>query len=144
VSSLNKHILIGYVGKDPEIRYTSGGDPIANFSLATSESWKDKATGEKHEKTEWHQITCFGSLATVAENYITKGKQLYVEGPSSTEEWIDRGGAKRTTVKIKARQIVLLGGGGEKPERDVSRAPEPVAAGRREEGSSGDDDEIPF
>lgn len=143
MSSLNKHILIGYVGRDPEIRYTTGGDPIANFSLATSEAWKDKSTGEKHEKTEWHQITAFGNLAVVAQNYITKGKQVYVEGPSATEEWTDRSGNKRTSVKIKAGKIVLLGGGGEK-DRDVERAPETVAAGQRGEASHGDDDEIPF
>jgi single-strand DNA-binding protein len=123
MSSENKHILIGHVGRDPEIRHTQTGDVVANFSLATSERWTDKA-GVKQERTEWHQVVVFGKLAEIAEKYITKGKQLYLWGPSQTEEWTDKAGVKRTSVKIVAKSIVLLG--------------------KKEEASNGGDDEVPF
>jgi single-strand DNA-binding protein len=152
---MNKHILIGHVGKDPEVRYLASGDPVANFSLATSERWKDKSTGERREKTEWHQIVAYGALAKVVQDYVVKGKQLYLEGPSHTEEWTDRNGAKRTTVKVTAKSIELLGGGTRSDDDDATgHAPstartdeyEPVvSAGRnRKEADHGDDDEIPF
>lgn len=142
---MNKCILIGYVGKDPEIRYSQAGNAFANFSLATSEKWKDKATGEKKEKTEWHQITAYSPLAEVVSKYVVKGTRLYVEGPSHTEEWMDRNGAKRTTVKITAKQIELLGGARSEERNEEDERPEPVSAGRtRKEADHGDDDEIPF
>ena len=136
---MNKTILIGYVGKDPEVRHLQSGDPVANFSLATSERWKDKKTGEKHEKTEWHQIVAYSPLAEVVSKYVMKGKQVYIEGPSHTEEWTDRTGNKRTTTKVTAKLLELLGGG----TRDEER-PEPVSAGRKQEARDDDDDEVPF
>jgi single-strand DNA-binding protein len=139
---MNKSILIGHVGKDPEIRYSQAGDAIANFSLATSEKWKDKKTGEKKEKTEWHQVVAYSPLAEVVSKYVMKGKQVYVEGPSHTEEWVDRAGNKRNATKVTAKQLELLGGG-TRSDDDEER-PEPVSAGRKQEAAHGDDDEIPF
>ena len=161
---MNKHCLIGYVGKDPEVRYLPAGDPVANFSLATSEKWKDKKTGEKREKTEWHQIVVYGPLAEVVSKYVGKGKQVYIEGPSHTEEWTDRAGNKRTTVKVTAKHLELLGGTSKndddeatghasatartekpweesEPWQGITR---PVSSGRKQEAAHGNDDEIPF
>ena len=116
---VNKAILVGRVGKDPEVRHTQSGMAVAGFSLATSEQWKDKNTGEKQEKTEWHNITAFGKLAEIINQYVTKGMELYVEGSIKTEKWQDRDGNDRYTTKIMARDIQMLGGGngGQRQER---------------------------
>jgi len=98
--SLNKVSLIGSVGKDPEIRSTQDGKEIASFSLATTESWKDKNTGEKKDKTEWHRIVVFGALAGIVKNYVKKGSKLYVEGQLKTREWTDKDGIKKYTTEI--------------------------------------------
>jgi single-strand DNA-binding protein len=99
--SINKVILVGNVGQDPEIRNTSDGREIANFSLATSESWKDKNTGEKKEKTEWHRIVVFSSgLAGIVKNYVKKGAKLYVEGQLQTRKWTDNSGVDKYTTEI--------------------------------------------
>src|SRR4029450_2174608 len=114
MASLNKVILIGNLGKDPEIRYTQGGDPIANFSLATNEAWTDKS-GQKQERTEWHRVEVFGKTAEIVRDYCTKGKQVYIEGSIRYDEWTDKDGVKRTKTKIKVSgmgsRLVLLGGG---------------------------------
>ena len=113
MASVNKVILLGNVGRDPEIRYTGGGEPIANFSIATSEKWKDKETGEQKEHTDWHRIEVFGKTADVVKNYVTKGKQLYVEGTLRIDKWEDKDGNKRETPKIRVAgpnsRLVLLG-----------------------------------
>ncbi len=113
MASVNKVILLGNVGKDPEIRYTQAGDPIANFSLATSQRWKSK-TGEKQERTEWHRVDVFGKQAEIVRDYVKKGKQVLVEGEIRYEEWVDKDGNKRNTTKIHVGfpngNIVLLGG----------------------------------
>jgi len=106
--SVNKSILIGNVGKDPEIRYLQDGTAVANFSLATTETWKNKA-GEKQTETTWHRIVAWRHLAELAEKYITKGKQIYVEGQITTNKWEDKDGNKRETTEIKAHQIQFLG-----------------------------------
>lgn len=115
MSSLNKVALIGNVGRDPEIRYTQSGEPIANFSLATTEKWTGK-DGNKQERTEWHRVEVFGKTAQVVRDYVQKGKQLYLEGQIAYDEWIDKDGNKRNTTKIKISgpqsKLVLLGGGG--------------------------------
>ena len=113
MASVNKVILIGNLGRDPEIRYTQSGEPIANFSLATTENWTDKS-GSKQERTEWHRVEVFGKAAQVARDYLTKGRQVYVEGSVRYDEWTDKDGNKRNTTKIRLSgpnsRLVLLGG----------------------------------
>lgn len=108
MSSLNKIMLIGNLGKDPEIRYTPEGTPVANFSLATSENWTDKS-GSRQEHTEWHAIVAWNRLADLCKKYLSKGRQVYVEGRVRTREWNDRDGNKRRSTEVIATQIVLLG-----------------------------------
>ena len=116
MASVNKVILIGNLGQDPEIRYTQAGEPIANFSLATNEDWTDKS-GQKQERTEWHRVEVFGKTAQVVRDYLTKGKPVYVEGSIRYDEWTDKDGNKRNTTKIRVSgpdsRLVLLGGRGE-------------------------------
>lgn len=108
MSSLNKIMLIGHLGKDPEIRYTSDQSPVATFSLATSESWTDK-NGSRQEHTEWHTIVAWNRLADLSKRFLSKGRQVYVEGRIRSREWNDRDGNKRRTTEVIATQIVLLG-----------------------------------
>src|SRR5581483_5891590 len=114
MASVNKVVLIGNLGRDPEMRYLPSGDPVASFSLATTESWKDKS-GQKKEETQWHQVEVFGKTAEVVRDYCTKGKQVYIEGSIRYDEWTDKDGVKRTKAKIKVSgpnsRLVLLGGG---------------------------------
>ena len=116
MASVNKVILIGNLGKDPEIRYTQGGEPIANFSLATSENWTDKS-GQKQERTEWHRVEVFGKTAQVVRDYCTKGKQVYLEGSIRYDEWTDKDGNKKYMTKIRISgpnsRLVLLGSRGD-------------------------------
>ena len=108
MSSLNKIMLIGNLGKDPEIRYTSDGSPVATFSLATTENWTDK-NGSRQEHTEWHTIVAWSRLADLSKRYLTKGRQVYIEGRIRSREWTDREGNKRRTTEVIATQMVLLG-----------------------------------
>ncbi len=108
MSSLNKILLIGNLGKDPEIRYTPEGTPVANFSLATSENWTDKS-GTRQEHTEWHTIVAWNRLADLSKKYLSKGRQVYIEGRIRTRDWNDRDGNKRRSTEVIATQIVLLG-----------------------------------
>lgn len=115
MAGLNKAILIGNLGKDPEIRYTPSGMAVANFSLATTENWtKD---GQRESRTEWHRIVAFGRLAEICGEYLSKGKQIYVEGKIQTREWEDKDGNKRYTTEIVANQMQMLGA------RDINDAP---------------------
>jgi single-strand DNA-binding protein len=106
--SVNKVILIGNLGKDPEVRTMQNGNKVANLSLATSESWKDKATGERKEKTEWHRVVIFGNLADIAERYLKKGSKVYVSGSLQTRKWQDKDGNDKYST-----EVVLQGYGGE-------------------------------
>jgi single-strand DNA-binding protein len=108
MASLNKVMLIGNLGKDPEIRYTTDGTPVAHFSLATSESWTDKS-GVRQERTEWHNIVAWNKLADLCKRFLAKGRQVYLEGRIQSREWDDRDGNKRRTTEIVASQMVLLG-----------------------------------
>jgi single-strand DNA-binding protein len=108
MSSLNKVMLIGHLGKDPEIRYTPEGTAVATFSLATSENWTDKS-GSKQEHTEWHTIVAWNKLADLCKRFLTKGRQVYIEGRIRSRDWNDRDGNKRKTTEIVATQMVLLG-----------------------------------
>ena len=109
---INKVILIGNLGKDPEVRFTPGGQAVANFNIATSESWTDKNTQQKVEKTEWHRIVVWGKLAELCGEYLKKGRQCYVEGRLQTREWTDKEGQKKYTTEIVANTVQFLGGGG--------------------------------
>lgn len=161
--SVNKVILVGNLGKDPEIRRTQDGRPIANLSVATSETWRDKATGERKEKTEWHRVVIFNEgLCKVAEQYLKKGAKIYVEGALQTRKWTDQSGVEKYSTEVVLQgfnsTLTMLdgrggGGGGsfgEEPGGDfgssgpVSSAPRrPVAAGGGGRNSDMDDD-IPF
>ncbi len=116
MASVNKVVLIGNLGKDPEIRYMQSGEPIANFSLATSEQWTDKG-GQKQERTEWHRVEVFGKTAQVVRDYCSKGKQVYIEGSIRYDEWTDKDGNKKYMTKIRVSgpnsRLVLLGSRGE-------------------------------
>jgi len=108
MGTVNRVILVGNLGRDAELRYTGGGTPVANFSLATTDIWKDKS-GTRQERTEWHNIVAWTRLADLSKRFLTKGRQVYVEGRLRTREWTDRDGNKRRTTEIIASQMVLLG-----------------------------------
>lgn len=107
--SVNKVIILGRLGQDPEMKYTPGGMAVCNFTLATSESWADKS-GQKQERTEWHRIVVWGKLAELCNQYLTKGRQAYVEGSLQTRSWDDKNGQKRYTTEINAKTIQFIGG----------------------------------
>jgi single-strand DNA-binding protein len=117
-SGVNKVILVGNLGKDPEVRYTPGGQAVANFTIATNENWTDKS-GQKQERTEWHRIVVWGKLAELCSEYLSKGRQVYVEGRLQTREWTNKENAKQYTTEIVANQVVFLSGG----ERGQGRGP---------------------
>lgn len=150
-SGINKVLLIGRLGSDPELRYTSNGGAVANFSLATNESWTDKA-GQKQEKTEWHRIVVWGKLGELCGQYLAKGRQAYVEGRLQTREWVDKEGHKKYTTEIVAQNIQFLGGPGERTSNNHT-ANDFAASGAPsfempQESMSGSgqqqDDEVPF
>jgi single-strand DNA-binding protein len=147
MASVNKVTLIGNVGKDPEIRYTQSGEPIANFSLATSENWTDKS-GQKQEKTEWHRVEVFGKTAQVVRDYVTKGKPLYVEGSIKYDEYTDKDGIKRNVTKIRVSgfnsRIVLLGSRGDGGGGAPSRSSAPSEAGPSGDDFQASDEDVPF
>ena len=147
---VNKVILIGNLGKDPEVRYSPNGGAIANISLATTESWKDKNTGEQVDKTEWHRIVFFRRLAEIAGEYLKKGSKVYIEGKLQTRKWQDQNGQDRYTTEIVANEMQMLDsrGGG---SSEFSQAAAPAAAASASGGgASADappmdfDDDIPF
>lgn len=117
MGSVNKVILVGNLGRDSELRYTPGGAAVATLNMATTEVWNDKQ-GQKQEKTEWHRIIVWGKQAESLQEYLTKGKQIYVEGRLQTRQWDDKDGNKRYTTEIKADRITLLGGGGGRSSMD--------------------------
>ena len=104
-------MLIGYIGRDAEIKHTDNGSSVANFSIATSEKWKDRQ-GQPQERTEWHRVVLWGKVVEAVGQYLVKGKQVYVEGSIQSRKWQDRDGKEKTTVEVKAHQVRLLGGGG--------------------------------
>ncbi len=138
MASVNKVILVGNLGRDPEIRYTQGGTPVANFTMATTERWSDPS-GEKRERTEWHRIVVWGKQAEIASEYLRKGRQVYVEGSLQTREWTDREGNKRTTTEVRAQRLQLLGRPDDRQAPAAGQGEEEVA----EPAAFGEDD-IPF
>jgi single-strand DNA-binding protein len=155
---VNKVILVGTLGKDPETRYMPSGSAVTNMRIATNEQWKDKQTGEQQERTEWHSIAMFGRLAEIAAEYLRKGQQVYIEGKLRTRKWQDKEGKDRYTTEIVADEMQMLGGKGGGASAG-ERAPAGAAAGGGSGGSSGGgraavndsgappgdfDDDIPF
>ena len=132
---VNKVIIVGNLGSDPDARYLPSGGTVTVISVATSESWKDRDSGEKKEKTEWHRVTFFGKLAEIAAKYLEKGSQVYVEGKIQTDKWQDKDGNDRYTTKIVAREMQMLGGRSE--PREQRAEPENTGGGSF-------DEEIPF
>jgi single-strand DNA-binding protein len=151
---VNKVILVGNLGKDPETRYMPSGSAVTNLTLATSESWKDKQTGDQQERTEWHKIAMFGRLAEIAAEYLRKGSQVYIEGKLRTRKWQDKEGKDRWTTEIVADEMQMLGskgGGGASAGASADRGAAssdgpPSRAAVNDSGSPpGDfDDDIPF
>ena len=144
MAGVNKAILIGNLGRDPELRYTQSGQAVANFTLATTETWNDR-NGERAERTEWHRIVVWGKSAEMCAQYLSKGRQAYVEGRIQTREWEDKDGQKQRTTEINAQQVTFLGGRGGDGQR-VDRADGPPAAGPAPEPAPTPppDDDIPF
>ena len=120
---VNKVILIGNLGNDPDVRYTAGGAAVSNISLATTDSWKNKESGDLQEKTEWHRVVFFGRLAEIVAEYLKKGSQIYVEGRLQTRKWQDKDGNDRYTTEIVANEMQMLGS--RPPEKNFSRPNQP-------------------
>jgi len=136
---LNKVMIIGHLGRDPEMRYTPSGRPVTTFTVATSRSW-NTVDGERHQETEWFNVVAWGNLAEICKQYLTKGQQVYVEGRLQTRHWEDKEGVKHSSVEIVSNEMMMLGdrrdsGGAEKHTAQTSEEIEPIAT---------DEDEFPF
>jgi single-strand DNA-binding protein len=141
---INKVILIGNLGADPEVRHTQGGNAVANLSLATSETWRDKTTGETRENTEWHRVVMFGRLGEIAGEYLKKGSKVYIEGRLQTRKWQDRDGNDRYTTEIVGNEMQMLDGrGGGSGFDDVPSQSAPPMHSQPDSGG-GLEDDIPF
>ena len=149
MASVNKVIIVGNLGKDVDLRYTASGDAIANLSVATSESWKDKESGQKKEVTEWHRCSCFGKLAEICGQYLKKGSQVYIEGSLRTRKWTDKDGQERYTTEIRCDDMKMLGS---RPDgqrnadsgNDEGYTPPPAKDKPKPSFDSLGDDDIPF
>jgi single-strand DNA-binding protein len=156
---LNKVMIIGNLGNDPDVKYTATGDPVVNLSLATTDSWKDKSTGDLQEKTEWHRVVLFRRLAEIARDYLKKGSQVYIEGRLQTRKWQDKEGHDRYTTEIVGNDMQMLGGRANSGANVDSGGPpsgggdEGYAApqrsgggggGKRPAGADDFDDDVPF
>ncbi len=139
MAGVNKVIIVGRLGKDPEVRYTPSGAAVANFTVATSEEWKDRDSGEKQERTEWHRIVAWRRLGEICGEYLHKGKEVYIEGRLQTRSWEDRDGNTRYTTEIVAQNMQMLGSPGKK-----GRAESPDESFPGEEPVNIPDDDIPF
>ena len=166
MASVNKVIIIGNLGKDPEVRYAPSGSAIANVTIATTRTWKDKTSGEKQEETEWHRVVFYDRLAEIAGEYLKKGKSVYIEGRLKTRKWTDKEGVDKYTTEIIAQEMTMLGGregggGGSGTGDDAGAAaaaprsapaarnapaprPAPAAAAKSSTGFDDMDDDIPF
>jgi single-strand DNA-binding protein len=147
VRGVNKAIIVGTLGQDPEVRYTANGGAVANISVATNESWKDRQTGEAQERTEWHRIVLFGKLAEIAQQYLKKGSQAYFEGRIQTRKWQDQSGNDRYSTEIVANEMQMLGGrGGGAAPMESGGGGQPQSKPAAAETAPMDDgfDDIPF
>lgn len=149
MASVNKVILVGNLGADPESRFAPSGDAVCNIRLATTETWKDKATGERREATEWHRISFYGKLAEIAGQYLRKGSQVYIEGSLRTRKWQDKDGQDRYTTEIRGDVMKMLGGKHEGQQQ--AAAPRQAAPARPQPSGSGqggfgdfDNSDVPF
>ncbi|HKJ76940.1 MAG TPA: single-stranded DNA-binding protein [Gammaproteobacteria bacterium] len=158
---INKVILVGNLGADPEVRYTANGAAVANLRIATTDQWRDKQSGEQQERTEWHRVVCFGKLGEIAGEYLKKGRQVYIEGRLQTRKWQGQDGQDRYSTEIVASDMQMLGGGGGagggRGAPDYDQGPPPsgggggggAPSGGSSGGGGGDfaddfDDDIPF
>ena len=153
MASVNKVIIVGNLGKDPETRYAPSGDAVTNIVVATTETWKDKTSGEKREATEWHRVVFFGKLAEIAGQYLKKGSQVYLEGKLKTRKWQDKDGQDRFTTEINADEMKMLGSKGDGQQQEGQRPQQtqqrpPANPQRQPQGQAGGfsdmDDDIPF
>ena len=152
MGTVNRVILVGNLGKDAEVRYTPGGAAVSTLSLATTEVWNDKSSGQRQERTEWHRVVLWGKQAETLNDYLKKGKQIYVEGRLQTRQWDDRDGNKRYTTEIRSDRIVLLGGrgggaggeGGDYGARGASPASSSSPGGTAPSPPELTEDDIPF
>ncbi|MGH7740481.1 MAG: single-stranded DNA-binding protein [Candidatus Eiseniibacteriota bacterium] len=142
MSGVNKVILVGNLGANPEMRHTQGGQTVANLRLATTERWTDK-NGQKQEATEWHRVVVWGKQAEIVGQYLTKGRQVYIEGSIRTRQWQDQQGQKRYTTEVVARNVQMLGGRGERPGDEMA-ATVPADDSMTSDFGGGPDDDIPF
>jgi len=150
-NSVNKVILVGRLGKDTELKYMASGTPFCRFSMATDTVWNDKGSGERQEKTEWHNIVVWDRLAEICNQYLTKGRLVYIEGSLQTREWDDQEGNKRKTTEIRAREMVMLGanpgentGGGPRRAAPAETSSSGSGGGAPAGTSTITDDDIPF
>jgi single-strand DNA-binding protein len=148
MASVNKVIIVGHLGRDPETKYMPNGEAVTNITVATTESWKDKNSGEKRELTEWHRVTFYRKLAEIAGQYLKKGMQVYVEGKLQTRKWTDKEGVERYTTEIIADTMQMLGGKGSgggdgRDANNGSSGSRPPAQGNGQKGRDMDDD-APF
>lgn len=141
---INKAILIGNLGADPEIRHTAGGNAVTNLSLATTETWRDRQSGEQQEKTEWHRVVMFGKLAEIAGEYLRKGSKVYVEGRLQTRKWQDRDGNDRWTTEVVANEMQMLDSRGGSAPLEDSPSNQGSYNGPPNDGGAGLEDDIPF
>ena len=154
MSSVNKVILVGNLGKDPEVRYLTSGDQICNITLATSERYKDKASGEYKENTEWHRVVFFGKLAEICGQYLQKGKKIYVDGRIRTNKWQDKEGNERYTTEIIGSEMKMLSGKDDSGRREAPEAPGTMAEADKKKAATASaktgspfddmDDDVPF
>ena len=141
---VNKVILVGNLGQKPEMRYTQTNTAVATLSIATSESWKDKDSGEQREKTEWHRVVFFGKLAEIAEQYLDKGSQLYVEGKLQTRKWQDKEGNDRYTTEILGNEMNMLGGRQSSDDGGAYDQSQPTSQNAQSQDSQISEEDIPF
>ena len=146
MASVNKVILVGNLGADPETRFMPNGDAVANIRLATTESWKDKASGEKKEITEWHRVVLYRKLGEIAGQYLKKGSAVYIEGRIRTRKWQDKEGQERYTTEIEANEMQMLGGKSDRSESAQSQQKQEQRNAQGAQGGAFDDmsDDIPF
>ena len=142
MASINKVILVGNLGRDPEVRYTPDNNAITNISVATTDRYKDKHTGEQKEITEWHRVVFFNRLAEIAGEYLKKGSQVYIEGRLRTRKWTDKDGAEKYTTEIIADQMQMLGSVGAEQRSSEPSKPKPAPKPKADDGELEDD--IPF
>ena len=141
---VNKVILVGNLGQKPEMRYTATQTAVANLSIATTESWKDKESGENRDKTEWHRVVFFGNLAEIAEKYLDKGSSVYVEGKIQTRKWQDKDGNDRYTTEVLGNQLTMLGSRGSSDNSNQMENSSDTPFPEDDSGEGLTDDDIPF